>query len=90
VENLQIRAADQERSGRQVEVTQVSAIEDLQGEIDATNRAIVDREQEIEEVAAAYQRDIERFELLLEVVELRRTLLAQDREAAKKQSGDSR
>ncbi|NOR39631.1 MAG: hypothetical protein GQ537_00295, partial [Gammaproteobacteria bacterium] len=71
-------------------VTQVSAIEDLQGEIDVTNRAIADREQEIEEVAAAYQRDIDRFGLLLEVVELRRTLLARDREAAKKQSRDPR
>lgn len=90
VENYQRQAADQERSGQQVDVTQLSAIEDLQGEISITERAIVDREREIEQVAAAYQQDIERFGLLLEVVELRRTLLAQDREAAKKQSGSSR
>ncbi len=84
VENYQIQAADQERSGRQVDMAQLSAIEDLQGEIGITDRAIVEREREIDEVAASYQRDIERFELLLEVVELRRTLLAQDRAAAKK------
>jgi hypothetical protein len=83
VENYQIQAADLERSGRQVNVAQLSAIEDLQGEIATTDRAIVDREQEIEEVAAAYQSDIERFGLLLEVVELRRTLLAQDRRGPK-------
>ena len=90
VESLQMQAADLERSGRQVDVTQISAIDDLQGEIGTTDRAIVDREQEIEEVAAAYQRDIDRFGLLLEVVELRRTLLAQDREAAKNHSRDPR
>jgi hypothetical protein len=83
VENYQMQAADLERSGRQVNVAQLSAIEDLQGEIGTTDRAIVDREQEIEEVAAAYQSDIERFGLLLDVVELRRTLLAQDRGRAK-------
>jgi len=82
VEDYQKQAADQERSGRQVTVAQLRVIEDLQGEIGVTDRAIVDRGQEIEEVAAAYQRDIDRFEMLLEVVELRRTLLAQDRKSA--------
>jgi len=90
VENYQIQAADLERSGQQVDMTQLSVIEDLQGEIGATDRAIVDREREIEEVAAAYQRDIERFGLLLDVVELRRVHLAQDPAAAKRQSGDPR
>ena len=41
---------------------------------------MVDREREIEEVSAGYQADIERFAQLLEVVELRRSMLAQDRE----------
>jgi hypothetical protein len=84
VENYQIQAADQERSGRQVDMTQLGAIEDLQGEISVTDRAIADREREIEEVAATYQLDIDRFGMLLEVVELRRSLLAQDRESANK------
>lgn len=84
VEDHQKQAADQERSGRQVTVTQLRAIEGLQGELGVTDRAIVDRGREIEEVAAAYQQDIDRFEMLLEVVELRRTLLTQDRESAKK------
>jgi len=83
VENYQAQAADLERAGRQVDVVQLRAIEEQQREIAVNDRAIAEREREIEEVAAAYQQDIERFGLLLEVVELRRTLLAQDRESAK-------
>ena len=82
VENYQAQAADLERAGRQVDVVQLRAIEDQQREIAVNDRAIVDREREIEEVAATYQRDIERFGMLLKVVELRRTLLAQDRKSA--------
>ena len=90
VENYQAQAADLERSGQQVDVARLRVIEDLQGEINITDRAIADRQLEIEQVSAAYQLDIERFELLLEVVELRRTLLAQERDAAKNQSADPR
>jgi hypothetical protein len=52
----------------------------LQREIAATDRAIAERQREIQEVSAGYQADIERFAQLLEVVELRRSMLAQDRE----------
>jgi vacuolar-type H+-ATPase subunit I/STV1 len=90
VENYQAQAADLERSGQQVDVARLRVIEDLQGEINITDRAIADRQLEIEQVSAAYQLDIERFGMLLEVVELRRTLLAQEREAAKNQSADPR
>ena len=48
----------------------LSAIEDIQAEIESTERSINDRGREIEDVSAAYQKDIERFEMLLEVVEL--------------------
>ena len=74
VENYQAQAADMERAGMEVDVARLRSIETLQEEIGSTDRAIADRQREIEEVAAAYQADIERFEQLQEVVELRRTL----------------
>ena len=80
VENYQAQAADLERSGKTVDVARLQAIEDLQAEIRSTDRAIGEREREIEEVAGAYQQDIERFEQLLDVVELRRSMIARDRE----------
>ena len=80
VENYQSQAADLERSGREVDVDRLQVIEELQGEISATDRAIAEREREIQEVSTGYQADIERFAQLLEVVELRRSMLAQDRE----------
>jgi hypothetical protein len=75
-ENYQAQAADLERSGQQVDVARLGAIENIQKEIETTDRAIDDRAKEIEEVSAAFQQDIERFEMLLEVVELRQTLRA--------------
>jgi hypothetical protein len=79
VENYQAEAADMERRGMEVDVGRLRAIETLQSEIAATDRAIADREADIEELAATYQLDIERFEMLQEMVELRRTMhLQQD------------
>ena len=80
VENYQSQAADLERRGQEVDVDRLQAIEELQREIAATDRAIAERQREIQEVSAGYQADIERFAQLLEVVELRRSMLAQDRE----------
>jgi hypothetical protein len=74
VENYQSQAADMERSGRKVDVERLRAIETLQSDIASTDRAIVDRQADIDDLAATYQLDIERFEMLLEVVEMRRTL----------------
>ena len=48
----------------------------IQAEIASTDRSINERAREIEEVSAAYEKDIERFEMLLEVVEMRQSLLA--------------
>lgn len=79
VENYQSQAADLERGGQEVDVGRLQVIEELQREIATTDRAIAEREREIQEVSAGYQADIERFALLLEVVELRRSMLAQDR-----------
>jgi len=75
VENYQAQAADQERRGQPVDVKHVTAIEDLQSEIAITESAIVDRQAEIEQVSSEYEADIDRFSMLLEVVELRRSLM---------------
>ena len=72
VENYQAQAAEMERLGREVDVERLRAIEDLQEQIAATDRAIAEREREIAAVNAAYDTDIERFSMLLELVEFRR------------------
>lgn len=90
VENYQAQAADLERSGREVDVARISAIEDIQAEMESTDRSIADRAKEIEDVSAAYQRDIERFGMLLEVVELRQTLLARQQAEREAETADPR
>lgn len=90
VENYQSQAADMERRGQQVDDARLETIEQLQEEIAATDRSIADRQREIDDVAGAFARDIERFEMLLDIVELRRTLLAQEREANEARSTDPR
>jgi hypothetical protein len=79
-----------ERSGQEVDVARISAIENIQAEIASTERSINERSREIEEVSAAYQRDIDRFGMLLEVVELRQTLLAKQRAEREKATADPR
>ena len=74
MENYQAQAADLERSGQEVDLERLQTIETLQGDIAASDRAIADRQREIEEVSDAYQADIERFAMLLEMVELRRNM----------------
>lgn len=78
VENLQAQAAEQERRGNAVDVKHLRAIEAAQTEIEITDRALADRDVEIDQVAADFQADIDRFEMLLEVVELRRNMLANE------------
>jgi hypothetical protein len=72
VESNQARAADIERSGGKVPEEIVSAIHDLRDEMGETERAIEEREREVEVVQQSYARDIERFSSLLDQVELRR------------------
>jgi vacuolar-type H+-ATPase subunit I/STV1 len=74
VENYQVQAADLERAGTRVSPELLSAIEALQDQIELADRAIADRNREISEVSESYQFDIERFEQLQEIVELRRNL----------------
>lgn len=75
VENYQRVAAGIERSGGTVDVERLKTIEELQFEIGSTERSILDREAEVAMVQEGFQDDIKRFEMLLEVVELRRSLL---------------
>ncbi|MEM6485646.1 MAG: hypothetical protein AAF662_11770 [Pseudomonadota bacterium] len=83
VENYQSVAADQQRLGLDVDEQHIKAMNDLRGEIDSTQRAIVDRERAIASVDADYDRDVERFTSLLDIVEMRRTM------SAKPSSGSS-
>jgi chromosome segregation ATPase len=78
VENYQALAADQERMGSTVNPEHLSAIEDLRSEIVSTERAIDDRQNEIAAVDAEYGRDIERFATLLDIVEMRRSMVVED------------
>lgn len=74
VENYQVEAAEIERAGMEVDASRLRSISDLQDEISATERAIVDRQKEIEALSATFQEDIERFEQLQDMVELRRAM----------------
>ncbi|MEZ5570572.1 MAG: hypothetical protein R3E64_01000 [Halioglobus sp.] len=74
VENYQAQAANLERSGMSVDVERLRTIETLQAEIAATERDIADRQREIEQLETAYDADVERFEMLRDVVELRQKL----------------
>ncbi|GEM_PF-209155 len=78
VENYQAQAADQERLGYDVNQDHLKAIDDLQAEIVTTERAIVDRQDEIAAENASYDADVERFTTLLDIVELRKTLSTGD------------
>jgi len=78
VENYQSTAADIERRGLTVGAARLAHIEQLQVEIATTERSVVDREAEITRVMERFQLDIGRFELLQELAELRRTLLAKE------------
>ena len=75
VESYQSVAADIERRGGTVDLKRLETIEQLQSEIAITERSITDRQAEVSQVQEEFQLDIDRFEQLLEVVALRRTLL---------------
>jgi hypothetical protein len=72
IESNQSRAANVERRGGVVPVEMVAAIDVLHSEIKDTERSIEERIQETEVVEQGFQRDIERFALLLDKVELRK------------------
>jgi len=82
VENYQAQLADAERAGLEPDVDRLREVETLQQQIKGVERDIAKREQEIAEISDAYDADIERFKLLREAVELRRTLSAKQSESS--------
>jgi chromosome segregation ATPase len=82
VENYQAQAADLERAGKSVDVERLRAIETLQDEIASTERDIADRQVEIEALEQSFEADIERFNMLRDVVELRQSLSAKSAKGA--------
>lgn len=74
IENIQAQVAEAERLGREPRVADLEAIETIKDEIAVTERQLTERQTQIDQVTADYQRDIERFELLQDVVELRQNL----------------
>ena len=72
IEREQSRAADLERRGIAVPEELTDTLQVLKEEIDDIEQSVAARREEIEDVKADYQRDIERFEILRPQVELRR------------------
>ena len=74
VESYQALAADQERFGTEVDEEHLAAIDNLRSEIGSTERALSDRRAEIAAVDDSFDRDVERFSTLIDIVELRKSL----------------
>jgi hypothetical protein len=76
VENYQASIADAERDGVAPNEIDLEAIEILKREIVGTEKAIDDRQTEVDRVFAEYALDIERLRQLQDVIALRRNLAA--------------
>lgn len=76
VENYQASIADAERDGATPNEADLEAIEILKDEISGTEKAIDDRQAEVDRVFAEYALDIERLRQLQDVIALRRNLAA--------------
>ena len=74
VENYQAEAANIERAGGTVDQERMDAVESVRKRLASTQRQLADRELEMEQVKADYQIDIDRFQHLLDQVELRRKM----------------
>lgn len=73
IEREQAKAADIERRGAQVPAETTQAIASLRREISDTEDSIAQNQREQKEARASYQRDIERFTTLKDIVEWRRS-----------------
>ena len=71
VENAQARVAATERAGAEPLQADLDNIVVLKREIESTETKIEARQLQIADMTDSYQRDIERFEQLQDVVELR-------------------
>jgi len=74
VENYQAEAANIERAGGTVDGERIDAINSLRKRLASTQRQLSDRELEMQQVRADYQVDIDRFQHLLDQVELHRKM----------------
>ena len=72
IENEQQKAANIERRGVNVPDEMLNNIETMRREIEDIEQSIAVRREEIASVEASYDRDIKRFETLLDRVEMRR------------------
>lgn len=72
IESEQTKAADLERRGVAVPAAVTTNMEMLKREIADTEEAIAERARDKSAVAASFQKDIERFKALQDVVEFRR------------------
>jgi hypothetical protein len=73
IESEQLKAADLERRGLEVPAGAISNMEMLKREIGDTEEAIVQRTNEKSQVAASFQKDIDRFKTLQDMVDYRRS-----------------
>jgi hypothetical protein len=78
IENYQAQAANIERAGGKVDAATSEAIDAARRRLASTQKAVAEREVEIERVTQEYQVDIDRFKHLEDQVEMRRTLTIQD------------
>lgn len=72
--NYQAEAAAIERLGQPLDQERIDVIKSLRARIETSQRALSDREQEVNEVTQAYQDDIDRFQHLMDQVMMRRSL----------------
>lgn len=79
IEREQQRAANFERRGQAVPRDLAKNIEIMRQEIEDTEQSIAIRQQEVEEVRASYERDIERFATLEDRVKMRSQATGGDR-----------
>jgi chromosome segregation ATPase len=73
IESEQSKAADLERRGVAVPAAVTTNVEKLRQEITDTEEAIAQRTEEKTQVAASFQKDIDRFQTLQDMVDFRRS-----------------
>lgn len=76
VESYQTVAANMERLGTNVDQDHLTAMANLRSDIDSTERALKDRRVEIDNVDDSYDKDVERFSTLLDIVEMRKGMVS--------------
>jgi hypothetical protein len=76
IENQQLQIATAERQGEAVSTVALEKIATLRAEIASTERAIAEREKEAEDLSALYEKDMQRFAEIADLVDVRRRMSA--------------